>query len=294
MDTRTGARPRLARKLSWLVVASLTGAALLAPAASVQAASVAPVFPGGTLGANPTCADLAAAYGNGQTWLEIEKINGMPANGTYGEITISGVSGQTFSWTSTVGIDAVLVKAGSDNHAVYVYAPTAASAESFGDTDLTHGQSQQATSHVSFCADTTNPPPPTDAPPTDTPPTDAPPTDTPPTDTPPTDAPPTDTPPTDAPPTDTPPTDAPPTDTPPTEPPDGGVLPTATPAGGVAGSTGTPNVTLPPTDTLGSATSAPAGDGWRVILLAMAGLLAGALLLTPASAVVRRKDDRQP
>jgi hypothetical protein len=269
MDTRTRARPRLARKLSWLVVASLTGAALLAPAASVQAASVAPVFPGGTLGANPTCADLAAAYGNGQTWLEIEKINGMPANGTYGEITISGVSGQTFSWTSTVGIDAVLVKAGSDNHAVYVYAPTAASAESFGDTDLTHGQSQQATSHVSFCADTTNPPPPTDAPPTDTPPTDAPPTDT-------------------------PPTDAPPTDTPPTEPPDGGVLPTATPAGGVAGSTGTPNVTLPPTDTLGSATSAPAGDGWRVILLAMAGLLAGALLLTPASAVVRRKDDRQP
>jgi hypothetical protein len=277
MDTRTRAHPRLARKLSWLVVASLAGAALFAP--SVRAASVAPIFPGGTLGSNPTCSDLAAAYGNGQTWLELEKIDGMPADGTYGEITISDVSGQTFSWSSTVGVDAVLVKAGNDNHAVYVYAPTADSAESFGDTNLTHGQNQQGTSHVSFCYDTSNPPPP--------------PTDAPPTDTPPTDAPPTDTPPTDAPPTDTPPTDAPPTDTPPTEPPDGGVLPTATPAGGVAGSTGTPNVTLPPTDTLGTATTAPAGDGWRLILLAMAGIVAGALLLTPASTVVNRKDDRQ-
>jgi hypothetical protein len=247
MDTRTRAHPRLARKLSWLVVASLAGAALFAP--SVRAASVAPIFPGGTLGSNPTCSDLAAAYGNGQTWLELEKIDGMPADGTYGEITISDVSGQTFSWSSTVGVDAVLVKAGNDNHAVYVYAPTADSAESFGDTNLTHGQNQQGTSHVSFCYDTSNPPPP--------------------------------------------PTDAPPTDTPPTEPPDGGVLPTATPAGGVAGSTGTPNVTLPPTDTLGTATTAPAGDGWRLILLAMAGIVAGALLLTPASTVVNRKDDRQ-
>jgi hypothetical protein len=33
-------------------------------------------------------------------------------------------------------------------------------------------------------------------------------------------------------------------------------------------------------------------DGWRVVLLALAGVLAAALLLTPATAVIR-KDDRR-
>ncbi len=70
--------------------------------------------------------------------------------------------------------------------------------------------------------------------------------------------------------------------------------PTPTPAGGVGGATGTPGVTLPPTDTaLTPGGASQAGDGWRLILLAMAGLLASALLLTPASAVVSRKDDQQ-
>ena len=157
MNART--RSPLARKLSWLVVASMTTVALAAPGAVANAASVTPIYTGGTQGPNPTCADLGAAYGGGQTWLQLEKIDGMPANGTYGEITIYDVSGQTFSWSSTVPVDAVLVKAGSDNHAVYVYAPTAGSAESMGDTALTHGPSQQGTSHVSFCYDTSNPTP---------------------------------------------------------------------------------------------------------------------------------------
>ena len=65
------------------------------------------------------------------------------------------------------------------------------------------------------------------------------------------------------------------------------------PEGEVGGATGTPGVTLPPTDTdLAQGGAAQAGDGWRLILLAMAGLLAATLLLTPASAVVSRKDDR--
>ncbi len=66
------------------------------------------------------------------------------------------------------------------------------------------------------------------------------------------------------------------------------------PTGGVGGATGTPGapgLTLPPTDTLSGGTSVPAGDGWRLILLAMAGLMAAALLVTPARVVVR-KDDR--
>ncbi|MGK2849574.1 MAG: hypothetical protein ACSLFN_01470, partial [Candidatus Limnocylindrales bacterium] len=86
----------------------------------------------------------------------------------------------------------------------------------------------------------------------------------------------------------------------PTETPDGGVggatgtpTPTETPTGGVEGATGTPSVTLPPTDTLGAG-AAPSGDSWRMILLAMAGLLAAALLLTPATNVTAaEKKDRR-
>ena len=72
---------------------------------------------------------------------------------------------------------------------------------------------------------------------------------------------------------------------------------TATPAppeGGVGGITGTPKprTTLPPTDTLTSTSpSAPASQGWRLILLAMAGLLGAALVLTPAQA--RARTDRR-
>ena len=72
---------------------------------------------------------------------------------------------------------------------------------------------------------------------------------------------------------------------------------TATPAppeGGVGGITGTPKprTTLPPTDTLtGTSPSAPASQGWRLILLAMAGLLGAALVLTPAQA--RARTDRR-
>ncbi len=62
--------------------------------------------------------------------------------------------------------------------------------------------------------------------------------------------------------------------------------------GGVGAATGTPARTLPPTDMLADVgTTAPAGDSWRLILLAMAGVLTAALLMTPARVTVR-KDDR--
>ena len=70
--------------------------------------------------------------------------------------------------------------------------------------------------------------------------------------------------------------------------------PESQPTGGVGGLTGTPRprATLPATDTLdGAASTAPAGDSWRLILLVMAGVLTATLMLTPARAVVR-KDDR--
>jgi hypothetical protein len=57
-----------------------------------------------------------------------------------------------------------------------------------------------------------------------------------------------------------------------------------------SGDGGTAAPTLPSTSTLDGQGTDPT-DGWRMILLAMAGVLAAALLLTPARAVVR-KDDR--
>jgi hypothetical protein len=77
--------------------------------------------------------------------------------------------------------------------------------------------------------------------------------------------------------------------------------PTATPTGGVGGATGTPgggaggatsDPTLPSTSTIDGQGSGPIGDGWRMILLALAGVLAVALLLTPAKAVIRKDDTR--
>ena len=49
-------------------------------------------------------------------------------------------------------------------------------------------------------------------------------------------------------------------------------------------------VTLPPTDTLSGGTTAPSSDSWRLILLAMAGLLVTTLLLTPNRSVTKRND----
>ena len=180
-------RHRLARRLSWLVIASLTSVALFAPGTlSVSAASVVPIP---INDGNPTCADFKVPYGGGQNWLQSKQ--DPPGNGTitvagFGTITVSnfqqsssGTPG-SFNWTSTFGIDAVFVKAGNDKHNLYVYAPTAASAESFGDTGLQAQAGQgNGLSHISFCYDTTNPQPteaptnpPTEAP--TNPPTDAP------------------------------------------------------------------------------------------------------------------------
>ena len=71
--------------------------------------------------------------------------------------------------------------------------------------------------------------------------------------------------------------------------------PSPTPTGGVGGATGTPDTanptpTLPATSTIDPTGSGPTGNGWRIILFAMAGVLAAALLLTPASVVVRKDD----
>jgi hypothetical protein len=57
----------------------------------------------------------------------------------------------------------------------------------------------------------------------------------------------------------------------------------------VAGETGTPAVTLPPTDSLSGGIQEPTGESWRLVLLAMAGILAAALLLTPTESRRRNR-----
>ena len=78
---------------------------------------------------NPTCSNFGA-------WTEL-KVD-PPGNGVFTDgvlsVTITNFTNNDpkgFDWTSNIGVDAVLVKAGSDKHNLYVYNP-----ESTGDTGL--------------------------------------------------------------------------------------------------------------------------------------------------------------
>lgn len=65
------------------------------------------------------------------------------------------------------------------------------------------------------------------------------------------------------------------------------------PTGSTLGETGTPEITLPPTDTVTGANDAGASQGWRLVILAMAGLIAAALLLTPARLLIGTDERRR-
>jgi hypothetical protein len=63
--------------------------------------------------------------------------------------------------------------------------------------------------------------------------------------------------------------------------------PASTPNSNVLGETGRAQLTPPPTDTVGSS-STTTGNSWRLFLMAVAGILAAVLILTPATARNRR------
>jgi hypothetical protein len=96
---------------------------------------------------NPTCSNFGA-----WTELKVEP----PGDGTFSDgtltVTIENFTNSDpkgFDWTSNIGVDAVLVKAGSDKHNLYVYDP-----ESMGDTQLgPQAGSGNGISHISFCYD---------------------------------------------------------------------------------------------------------------------------------------------
>jgi hypothetical protein len=137
------ARIRAFGGISVLSIAMLVGMAGAASAASVPPT---PINSG-----NPTCGDFNAS------WTELKVEN--PGDGTFTDgtlsVTISNFQNSTsgtpgsFDWTSNIGVDAVLVKAGSDKHHLYTYDP-----ESTGDTDLSPQAGEgNGISHVSFCYD---------------------------------------------------------------------------------------------------------------------------------------------
>jgi len=289
MNDRTRTRRRHAgsstvRVGGWLSAGLLAAVATFGPAprAALGAVTVTPVSSG-----NPTCASFAPT---GSTWSELRLQDARLADGSYSDgtltVTISGFAQSTsgtpgsFDWSSNVGVDAVFVKAGNDKHNLYRYEPEATSGEDLGP----QAGKGNGISHISFCYDADQPP--TDDP--TTPPTDDP-TDDP--TTPPTDDP-TDDPTT--PPTDDP-TDESSNEAPTSPPSQAAVLddapatpgPAATPhVGAVLAAQGTPTVTLPPTDTVDAPAGGPS-DGWRVIALGLA-LIIAALLLTTVPAQRRR------
>ena len=107
---------------------------------------------------NPTCADFGA-------WSEL-KVE-PPGDGVFSDgtltVTITNFTNtdpKGFDWSSNIGVDAVLVKAGDDKHNLYVYDP-----ESTGDTGLgPQAGSGNGISHISFCYDEGENPTPTPTP----------------------------------------------------------------------------------------------------------------------------------
>lgn len=153
-------------------------------AGSSSAAQVTPVFVPG----NPDCQDVRSGLleAHRRDPVTAGMVQFVDAAGNSQSITVSNiVDGRFFDWSSTLGIDIVIVKGGPNANA-YVYDTDVDPAgESFGDTGLhapinTNNDQPFGLSHISFCYDpdpptptvTNTPPPPT---PTSTP---APPTAT--------------------------------------------------------------------------------------------------------------------
>lgn len=133
--------------LSVVAVGALVAAASLVavPAAATTGPDVVPVLVAG----NPSCQDLGYAYG--AKWDDPVSPGGPYALGTG---TVSWTHDGTYlTWSSTFGVDAVIVKGGPNANA-YVYDPPA---ESFGDDGL-HSPANASgdpagISHIEFCYD---------------------------------------------------------------------------------------------------------------------------------------------
>jgi hypothetical protein len=182
---------------------TLRRALVVGLAALAAALGLFTVLPASATHVTPTQESGNARCPNGTTELKVEPVeSGIFTDGTL-EVTLI-VTGATFSFTSNIGVDVVIVKGGNVSN-VYTYDP-----ESTGDTGLQAPINPKTgepfgLSHVSFCYDVEAPTTTTTTAPTTTTSTTAPPTTTTSTTAPPTS---TTTPSTTTPSTSTPPTSA--------------------------------------------------------------------------------------
>lgn len=267
LTPRRRSRSARIRALGWLAVVSSLALALLAPA-SVQAGEshplVAPIPHEGNI---TTCPQGYATI----------VIDGGVTSGSAGGVTVNvtysavgGNSTASVAFTASGGLVWIAYIKGGDAYNEYNYvALGGVSSDSGLVSPLVGTDNTPNVSHSVFCVKAAEATATPTTPPT-TPPTTEP-TATPTATTPPT-AEPT------AEPT-TPPT-AEPTATEPTA--------TEPGEGSVAGETGTPRVTLPPTSAIDGG-STPNTDSWRFVLVGFAAIMAGMLVLTPGDRKVRNR-----
>lgn len=144
MTDRTSTRALAARPVSILTL--LAALLWLVTASPAFAAHVAPVFVPG----NPDCADLGFDFG-------FKPQPEPPPSGTYPfpdgihELTLTS-DGIFFDWSSTLGLDAVIVK-GGPNANVYFYDPEATSDTGLHSPINPNNNAPFAISHIEVCYD---------------------------------------------------------------------------------------------------------------------------------------------
>lgn len=129
------------------VLTALMTVALVASSLA-GAAKVQPVFLPGASNTGKDCVDNQGT----QSWTQLKidpNADGVYSDGTL-QVTISNTQNdKTFDWSSNIGVDAVIVKGGSDGSYLYRYDPPT---EETSDTGLTT-PGTNAISHISVCYD---------------------------------------------------------------------------------------------------------------------------------------------
>ena len=134
------------RALTGAGLIAVTAATLLMMAWAIFATPASASHSEGVTG-NPSCKSLGYEFG-----FKVEPV----VNGTFnvpgfGTITISASDGQFFNWSSTFGIDAVIVKGGTKAN-IFTYSPEAQSGSGLHAPDNASGQ-PAGLSHIEFCFD---------------------------------------------------------------------------------------------------------------------------------------------
>jgi hypothetical protein len=104
---------------------------------------------------NKTCGELDSYGSEGASWSDLKFDSGdLPSVGnsatksnSYLSVTLERTGTDTWSWTSTQGIDAVFIKSGSSGGNLYLYDPPSEATSGSGLTV----PGKNATSHVDFC-----------------------------------------------------------------------------------------------------------------------------------------------